>query len=337
LEVNSSIVIDEIRVTVIDANHCPGAVCFLFSLPDGRRILHTGDFRWDAHIHGIHPELKDGISVLILDTTYLMPKFVFPTQRLAIEKMVDALREEHAANPKTLFVCMSYHIGKERAYFGAADALGWKIWASHEKCKVLRLLDLPSRWMSMLTDHPEEAQMHVLGMGQDIHAQALADRIAGTAWERVVIIKPTGWTFRPRKPDTLERREDGCVVTLGVPYSEHSSYPELRDCVRMLRPKRVIPTVAGDSAKARALVDRIAELMDLSEDRSRLDAYYVLANRKKPRKSVDEDFDLGSVDVEEQRQLWERISQRKKLGNRSTPERITGRLGIRAFLVPKSN
>ena len=29
----------------------------------------------------------------------------------------------------------------------------------------------------------------------------------------------------------------------GVPYSEHSSFPELRDCVARLRPKRLVPTV----------------------------------------------------------------------------------------------
>lgn len=355
VEVNVSIFIDGIRVVAIDANHCPGAVCFLFCLPDGTRILHTGDFRWDRRIHATHPELQDGVSMLILDTTYLMPKWAFPPQNEAVERMVNALREEHTTHPNTLFVCMSYHIGKERAYFGAADALDWKIWAPDAKCEVLRLLDLPSRWLSMLTDRPEEAQMHVLGMGHDLHAQSLADRIVGTAWDRVVVIKPTGWTYRPRKADTLERREEGCVVTLGVPYSEHSSYTELRDCVRVLRPKRVIPTVnAGDAAKARALVDRLASLMDLSEDKSRLDAYF---SSKRPKvtecsaegsnsedagpsskvKPADGNFDLLSVDVEEQRQLWERITQGGKLGKTQPSKGMTPRTNIRAFLVPKSN
>jgi DNA cross-link repair 1A protein len=47
-----------------------------------------------------------------------------------------------------------------------------------------------------------------------------------------------------------------------------------RDCVRALRPKRLVPTVNADSpAKSRAIVDRFADLMDLSGDRSRLDCY----------------------------------------------------------------
>ena len=51
----------------------------------------------------------------------------------------------------------------------------------------------------------------------------------------------TGWTFR--KSGKLEVRREGAASVYGVPYSEHSNYTELRDCVARLRPKRIIPTV----------------------------------------------------------------------------------------------
>ena len=35
-----------------------------------------------------------------------------------------------------------------------------------------------------------------------------------------------------------------------VPYSEHSSFGELRECVRALRPARVIPSVGNDRGVA---------------------------------------------------------------------------------------
>lgn len=49
-----------------------------------------------------------------------------------------------------------------------------------------------------------------------------------------------------------------------------------RACVAALRPRRLIPTVnAGDAAKRRAIVDRFADLMDLSGDRSRIPGYFL--------------------------------------------------------------
>ncbi len=44
--------------------------------------------------------------------------------------------EAHAAERKTLFVVGSYHIGKERAFFGAARAMGFKIWCHAAKKRV---------------------------------------------------------------------------------------------------------------------------------------------------------------------------------------------------------
>ena len=62
------------RVTLIDANHCPGAVLLLMQLPDGRCVLHTGDFRYDPASMLRHPAIaalpSGGLHALYLDTVW---------------------------------------------------------------------------------------------------------------------------------------------------------------------------------------------------------------------------------------------------------------------------
>lgn len=59
--------------------------------------------------------------------------------------------------------------------------------------QLLRLLGLPPEWLALLTADPQAAPIHVLSMGgEQLHEQALADRIQGSRWRRVVAVRPTG-------------------------------------------------------------------------------------------------------------------------------------------------
>ena len=90
-------VVSGIRVRGLDANHCPGSMLFLFEQDwaGGRgkqRILHCGDFRASAK-HLNHPLLRPGkagvngqkLDSVYLDTTYLNPKYAFPSQKSVIK------------------------------------------------------------------------------------------------------------------------------------------------------------------------------------------------------------------------------------------------------------
>lgn len=98
-----------VEVTMIPANHCPGSSLYLYEKVVGRgqnpkvqRVLHCGDFRaCTAHVQ--HPLLRPDVisavtgkktaqqklDVCYLDTTYLTPKYAFPTQEDVIKSCAD--------------------------------------------------------------------------------------------------------------------------------------------------------------------------------------------------------------------------------------------------------
>ena len=45
LQLNDPIVVEGVKVTFLDANHCPGSAMILFEAPGRRPVLHTGDCR----------------------------------------------------------------------------------------------------------------------------------------------------------------------------------------------------------------------------------------------------------------------------------------------------
>ncbi|KAI5834154.1 DRMBL-domain-containing protein [Schizophyllum commune Tattone D] len=99
-----------VKVTLIEANHCPGSSLFFFEgrqtvnagdsafkspfVGTGRvfRYLHCGDFRASPK-HVEHPCVKGKrIDHVYLDTTYLDPKYTFPPQPQVIEACAELAR-----------------------------------------------------------------------------------------------------------------------------------------------------------------------------------------------------------------------------------------------------
>lgn len=103
-------------VTLLDANHCPGAVMFLFEIGQ-RRILHVGDFRWNTELMLNQGPLKTlytnqtRLDELYLDTTYCDERYSLPTQSEAIQATIDVAVRESTLPGKTLFLFGAYTIG----------------------------------------------------------------------------------------------------------------------------------------------------------------------------------------------------------------------------------
>ncbi|OIV89756.1 hypothetical protein TanjilG_02888 [Lupinus angustifolius] len=123
LEFNTEHLIDGVKVTLLEANHCPGAALIHFDLPNGQCYLHTGDFRACKQMQA-HPLLvNQRVNVLYLDTTYCNPKYKFPSKEDVLNYVVKITKNHLKINPRTLVVVGAYSIGKECVYLAISKAL----------------------------------------------------------------------------------------------------------------------------------------------------------------------------------------------------------------------
>jgi hypothetical protein len=245
-----------VDVVLLPANHCPGAVLFLFRV-QAKIYLHTGDFRFCQSMRE-YPQLKDlRVDGLYLDTTFLNPSYDFPPQQQALSCVERIIKRENSR--KTLFLIGTYQIGKEKVIEVVARAAAVRVFVTPEKYALLSCL---GRDMSLYTLSSEETNVRVVGLGSLSYSnlQQIKTAHAGV-FERIVGISPTGWNNHVGKPaknssgDNLSVRRWGQVLVYGVPYSEHCSCSELLEFVSWISPTRVIATVSTPlNAKLEAMV-----------------------------------------------------------------------------------
>lgn len=156
----------ELRVVVVDvleANHCPGACLFLFSLYRWKNAgenshgelffttLYTGDFRYIPSLidHSILSRYAKDVDVnslvgcedgenpmnridhIYVDNTYCRGKYTFPSQEVVIFTLITTLKRyflsmllSPPAERKVVVLFSSYTIGKEKVWLAVAKELG---------------------------------------------------------------------------------------------------------------------------------------------------------------------------------------------------------------------
>ncbi|KAB5560947.1 hypothetical protein DKX38_005904 [Salix brachista] len=267
LPLNRAVDIDGVEVTLVDANHCPGAVQFLLKVPICKNLenfeqyVHTGDFRYSC-------EMKDdvflrgfvGCNAVFLDTTYCHPKFVFPLQEESVDYVVSAIEKiggegfSVGLEKRVLFLVATYVVGKEKILIEIARRCNRKVFVDARKMEVLRILGYGES--GLFTEDENESDVHVVGwniLGETWpyfrpNFVKMKEIMVERGYNKVVGFVPTGWTYEVKRNKFAVRSKDSCEIHL-VPYSEHSNYNELREYVKFLRPKRVIPTVGVDIEK----------------------------------------------------------------------------------------
>ena len=115
-----------VEVTLLDANHCPGSVMFLFKIISTQQImLHCGDFRACPAMEEYPSLWNNKVDKVYLDTTYCRPEYDFPNQADAVSSAIDLIHQHLKIHPKTLIVCGTYTVGKA-IYFSTKEK-NWRM------------------------------------------------------------------------------------------------------------------------------------------------------------------------------------------------------------------
>ncbi|PWW75056.1 hypothetical protein C7212DRAFT_358614 [Tuber magnatum] len=144
-----------LRVTLFDANHCPGAVMFLIE-GDGKAILYTGDIRaekWWVDYLKRHPILVPyAMGLKTLDKIYLDTSFagrnkiheVFRSKQDGIHELLSQVRKYPQ---DTIFHLNAWTFGYEDVWVALASAFDSKIHLSDYHRRLFHFIRSPDKYV----------------------------------------------------------------------------------------------------------------------------------------------------------------------------------------------
>ena len=255
------------RIQVLDAGHTAGSAMFLFTLSDGCRVLHTGDFRAE-------PCVVDGarkfapVDHLFMDCTFALEKVEIPAREVCSRFVIDVAREKIAQGFTVLLG--TYTIGKEALIRQVAQALGQRVWAPEPRMQGLEFMFGRD---GFLCNDESAALVHVVSMEATSYTGVVAYATAH-GLKRVVAMQLTGWAAKKGWDRPRVRREgDFEAVLYGVPYSDHSSREELRLFVEAMQPAKLTPTTHTDEKQVGEIMKMFLHHMRRAKNRTFIDFY----------------------------------------------------------------
>lgn len=193
---------------------------------------------------------------IYLDTTYCNPKDIFPSQFYAMDFISNIIAKKlaiaNSIGKKIQVIVGSYTIGKERIVKAIADRCGCKIYTKFTKYKILELLNLP--YMDLFVTNSNLTPLHFVDMG-DLNWKRIREIMSiNNHIDEFIVIKPSAMMreAHPPPPGHAKVSKSKKLTTILVPYSEHSSFHELKNFVNCFRYKEIVPTVYSNMDHYRA-------------------------------------------------------------------------------------
>lgn len=211
-------------VTLHPAGHILGSAQILLDHAAHGTLLYTGDFK----LHPGHAAEKCATpraDTLIMETTFGLPRFVFPPADEIIANLITFCRQTLADGATPVLLC--YSLGKSQEVLRALAPAGLPIMLQSETHRLTRIC------AQLGLDFPPHAEFDAANHAGHVvlcppHAPGLLKRIAAPRTAAV-----TGWALD-------SRNFHGAATAAAFPLSDHADFPSLLRYVELVQPKRVL-------------------------------------------------------------------------------------------------
>nr|XP_044991508.1 DNA cross-link repair 1A protein isoform X2 [Jaculus jaculus] len=255
LPMDTECIVEGVKVVLLDANHFPMVLsCCTPAISEQTPAWNVLFLQARKSTHCLTVSLR----YVFRCHRYCSPEYTFPSQQEVIQFAINTAFEAVTLNPHALVVCGTYCIGKEKVFLAIADVLGSKVGMSQEKYKTLQYLNIPEI-NSLITTDMCNTVVHLLPMMQ-INFKCLQSHLkkCGGKYNQIIAFRPTGWTHSNKLTSMADvtPQTKGSISIYGIPYSEHSSYLEMKRFVQWLKPQKIIPVVNVGTLKSRRTMER---------------------------------------------------------------------------------
>lgn len=212
-----------LRATLHPAGHIVGSAQILLEHDEHGSLLYTGDFK-----------LRPGLSseacttphadVLIMETTFGLPRYIFPPQEEIVAGIVKFCREAIAENATPVLLC--YSLGKSQEVLSALLPAKLPVMLQAETLRLTRICEQHGAKFPAYRDFDEdELPGHVVICPP--FSPGLLERIPSPRTASI-----TGWAL-----------DAGAIYRLrthaAFPLSDHAGFDDLITFVERVQPKRI--------------------------------------------------------------------------------------------------
>ncbi|XP_069483932.1 protein artemis isoform X2 [Ambystoma mexicanum] len=290
---------EDLVVTLLPAGHCPGSVMFLFQGNNGT-VIYTGDFRLAkgevTRMELLHSgdRVKD-IQSVYLDTTFCDPRYYqIPSREECLIGILELVRSWISMGPyHVVWLNCKAAYGYEYLFTHLSEEFGVKVHVN----KLDMFKNMPEILYHVTTNR--EGQIHACRYPRDeeyLRGNRLPCGMMSTNGTplRVISIKPSTMWFgeRTRKTNVIVRTGESSYRAC---FSFHSSYSEIKDFLKYLRPLKIHPNVVP-MGKTVEHVEKILKPLCRSYSGNVEPTYKPLGALKRPRGMYLHDADEDDVD-----------------------------------------